>query len=157
MLLEDLFNISSAKVTGIVEGLKQTADQFGLPFGTRTRTYNSRRAQELGLWAEDLHRGEQFHMAAFTAYFVHGRNLADSSVLMGLAEQSGLPTGEAEKIIATRSYSTNVDRHWQQARELGVTAVPTFIAGLNRVVGAQQYKALADLVRAAGAVPKEDG
>ena len=44
--------------------------------GERTRTYNTRKAQELGLWAMDSGRGDPFHQAAFRAYFVHGRNLA---------------------------------------------------------------------------------
>jgi len=151
LLLEDLFNVSTEKVQSMVAGLKQTADQLGLPFGSRTKTYNSRLAQELGLWAEDQNKGEQFHKAAFASYFVDGENLADPHVLIKLAGKVLLSETDAEKILAERSYSDRVDLHWQEANEKGITAVPTFIVGLNRVVGAQSYDTLASLVQMAGA------
>ena len=142
---------SSDRVRALVAHLKQTAAQLGLPFGDRTRTFNSRLAQELGLWAEDQQKGDAFHLNAFKAYFVDGRNLSDHEVLLDLATRSGLAAHEAETVLATRSYSSRVDKHWQEARNMGVTAVPTFICGFNRVVGAQGYGALSELVQAGGA------
>lgn len=139
----------------MVEGLKQTAASLGLPFGNRTKTYNSRLAQELGLWAEDQNKGDQFHQAAFESYFVDGENLADRTVLLRLAAKVGLFEKEADAVLHTRSYADNVDTHWQEARQLGINAVPTFLMGFNRVVGAQSYEALADLVSMAGARRKD--
>ncbi len=134
----------------MVAGLKQTAANLGLPFGDRTKTYNSRLAQEIGLWAEDLNRGEAFHQAAFESYFVDGENLADRQVLLSLVAKADLPEREAGVVLDTRSYAEKVDSHWREARELGINAVPTFIMGFNRVVGAQSYEALSDLVMMAG-------
>ena len=151
LTLEELFNASSEKIQTLVAGLKQTANSLGLPFGDRTKTYNSRLAQELGLWAEDKDRGEQFHQAAFESYFVNGENLADLKVLLGLANHVDLPEDEAESVLETRSYAAKVDDHWKEAYELGINAVPTFLMGFNRVVGAQSYEALSDLVMMAGA------
>lgn len=134
----------------MVAGLKQTADQLSLPFGERTMTFNSRLAQELGLWAEDRGKGDQFHENAFTAYFVDGKNLADRAVLLHLAAKVQLPVGEAQKVLETRSYADRVDACWHESRQLGITAVPTFVIGSNRAVGAQSYQALAELVQQAG-------
>jgi len=136
----------------MVAGLKQTATNLGLPFGERTRTYNSRLAQEIGLWAEDLNRGDVFHKAAFESYFVLGENLADQQVLLSLATKADLPENLAGEVLETRSYGEKVDAHWQEAHQLGITAVPTFLMGFNRVVGAQSYEALSDLVMMAGGV-----
>jgi predicted DsbA family dithiol-disulfide isomerase len=135
----------------MVAGLKQTAASLGLPFGNRSKTYNSRLAQELGLWAEDRNQGDQFHRAAFETYFVHGENIADHRVLLHLASQADLSEKEAEEVLQRRSYAAKVDDHWEQARQLGINAVPTFLMGFNRVVGAQSYEALSDLVTMAGA------
>lgn len=134
----------------MVQGLAQTAHSLGLEFGTRTRTYNSRLAQELGLWAEDQNRGNEFHLAAFRSYFVDGENLADRQVLINLVQKVGLPEDEAQQVLDARSYSGPVDANWQEAYRLGINAVPTFLMGLNRMVGAQSYEALSDLVRMAG-------
>ena len=150
LTLEELFNASSAKIMALVAGLKQTAAGLGLPFGNRTKTFNSRLAQELGLWAEDQGGGAQFHQLAFKFYFVQGENLADRAVLRRLAIEAGLSGHDAEEVISSRSYAPRVDAHWREARELGITAVPTFLSGFNRVVGAQGYETLAELIMMAG-------
>ena len=149
--LEQLFNASAERIEQMVSGLQKTAEQLGLPFGPRTMTYNSRLAQELGLWAEDQNSGDRFHLAAFKTYFVDGHNLADKQVLLNLADSVQLPVNEAAEVIETRSYAERVDSHWLESRRLGITAVPTCIIGLNRAVGAQSYQAFAELAQLAGA------
>jgi predicted DsbA family dithiol-disulfide isomerase len=125
----------------------------GLPYAKRTRTYNSRLAQELGKWAETKPGGEGIHDALFRAYFAEGRNIGDVGVLVEVARQLGLPAEEARKVLEERSFSPAVDRDWARSREAGVTGVPTFAAGGFGVVGAQPYEALERLVRHVGAVP----
>ena len=154
MELVDLFRASPEKIQAMVEGLKQTANQLGLPFGPRTKTYNSRLAQEMGLWAESLKRGTEFHQAAFHAYFVDGLNLALPDVLLELARQAGLPVQDAEKVMQDRSYARAVDEDWNAARQLGVRAVPTFIIGERTLVGARSYQELSDMAALAGAEGK---
>ena len=41
-----------------------------LPYARRTRTYNSRLAQELGKWAETLPEGQGIHDALFRVYLM---------------------------------------------------------------------------------------
>jgi predicted DsbA family dithiol-disulfide isomerase len=131
----------------MIDNLRVTANQLGLPFGARGKTYNSRLAQELGLWAEDQGKGEPFHLAAFRAYFADGLNLAKLPVLVELARAVGLPTKEAEKIVTSRAYKDKVDRDWADSRLKSVNAVPTFIMGQHKLIGAQSYEALRELVR----------
>ena len=126
------------------------AAELGLPWGMRTRTYNSRSAQELGKWAESLDKGDEFHMAVFHAYFVHGRNIADISILQEIAGEIGLDGQKAEAAITQRTFREAVDRDWKYSRICGITAVPTFMVDGRKVVGAQPYQALEDLVRTAG-------
>ena len=78
--------------------LEQAAEDTGLSFKGSDRLYNSRLAQELGLWAESKTKGDEFHEAVFRAYFVDGKNIAKILVLMELALSAGLPDNEAAKI-----------------------------------------------------------
>jgi predicted DsbA family dithiol-disulfide isomerase len=144
--LEALFRSTPEKVAAMVAELRRTAESMGLPFGARTNTYNSRLAQELGIWADDQGRGQQFHHAAFRAYFGDGRNLAREEVLVDLARKAGLSASDAKRILAERTYRHRVDQDWNQARELAITAVPTFLAGERRLVGAAGYNSLIRLV-----------
>jgi predicted DsbA family dithiol-disulfide isomerase len=134
--------------------LRDTASHFGLPFGEGTYLYNTRLAQELGLWADSKGEGDPFHLAAFKAYFVDGKNLAKVQVLLNLAASVGLPRDEAETILSTRAFKDNVDADWELSRVKSITAVPTFVANQERLVGAQSYEALKKLVDNNGALKR---
>ncbi|MBD3163069.1 MAG: hypothetical protein GF346_11645, partial [Candidatus Eisenbacteria bacterium] len=59
--LQDLFGGGPRAEERLRQGrqrLKELAAAEGLPMGERTHTYNSRLAQELGVWAEEHDRGE---------------------------------------------------------------------------------------------------
>lgn len=146
--LEDLFKRKGipVNVDKMMAQLKATAAGYGLPLGDRKMTYNSRLAQETGLWAETKGRGHRFHMEAFTAYFAEGRNIAQKEVLLDLVRKSGLDPEEGGAVIDGRSFSGAVDADWERSRNMGITAVPTFLMGLDRLVGAKPYAALKGLV-----------
>jgi len=126
--------------------VKRVAESEGLPFADRTRTYNSRLAQELGKWAEHKHKGDAFHHAAFSAYFAEGKNIAKIRVLLDIAGSIGLDRGEAEEVIAKRMFQSEVDEDWALSRKTGITAVPTFVMDGGRLVGAQPYEMLKELM-----------
>ncbi len=139
----------------MIDRLRGTAEELGLPFGARKKTYNTRLAQELGLWAEDLGKGEPFHVAAFQAYFADGLNLAKIPVLLQLAHQVGLPEQEAEKIISSRAYQHQVDRDWADSRRKAINAVPTLVMGEHKIVGVQSYQAMTELITHYGVSKRE--
>jgi predicted DsbA family dithiol-disulfide isomerase len=144
--LEELFAGRGMDIPRMLDRLKQTADDLGLPFGRRTMTYNSRRAQELGKWAEEQGLGEAFHQAAFNAYFAEGLNIARFEVLRRIADRVGLDADHAIDVLNTQRYKSAVDQDWQRAGRLGVYAVPTFQIDGRILVGAQTYEALVRLV-----------
>jgi len=140
--LEDLFADRPINIPKMLTQLKKVADAEGLPFGNRTQTYNSRLAQELAKWAEEQGRGDAFHLAAFRAYFADGKNIARVDSLLDTVAAVGLNPAEAHTHIEERTYRLAVDADWQRARQLGITAVPTFLWDGRRLVGAQPYQAL---------------
>ena len=146
LLLEELFAGRRADVPGMLARLKTAAAAEGLPFGERKKTFNSRLAQELAKWAEARGEGDAFHDAVFQAYFVGGKNIARINILVELAEGLDLSGREAEQALKTRSFREAVDQDWMRSRQLGVTAVPTFIMGQQRLIGAQPYEALAKFI-----------
>jgi predicted DsbA family dithiol-disulfide isomerase len=129
----------------------------GLPYGERTHTYNSRLAQEVGKWADAEGHGDAFHEAMFHAYFVDGRNIADTETLVQLAASVGLSADEVRAVIAERRFQAAVDADWQRSRDYGITGVPTFVANGRGVVGAQPYEILERLVVTAGGTPRQQG
>jgi len=145
--LEELFKNKPFDVDKMMEKLKATADKLGLPLGMRKKTFNSRLAQEVGLWAESEGKGHDFHMAAFKAYFVDGENIAQKQVLLKLIESVGLDPQDGEKVMDERTFKDAVDNDWERSRAMGITAVPTFIAGLDRLVGAQPHEVMEKMIQ----------
>lgn len=138
-----------------MERLRSVAGEEGLPFGDRKMTYNSRLAQELGKWAESMGRGDDFHDAAFRAYFSDGRNLATPDVLTDVALSAGLSEEDARQVILERTFKDPVDKDWQQSYEHGVTAVPTLELNGSQLVGFQPYSEMARFVQTHGVVPRK--
>jgi predicted DsbA family dithiol-disulfide isomerase len=130
--------------------LRQVAGELNLPFGDRKMTFNSRLAQELGKWAEDQGRGDTFHHAVFLAYFERGENIARQPVLLQICSAVGLDPAAAHAVLDQRSYREAVDRDWHRSSQMGITAVPTFVLNGQRLVGAQSYAALENMVLSAG-------
>jgi predicted DsbA family dithiol-disulfide isomerase len=154
--LEELFAAHSINLHETMLKLRETAAGFGMPFGESTFIYNTRLAQELGLWAESKNEGDKFHLAAFKAYFVDGKNLAKIPVLLELASSIGLPADEAAEILTTRKFKTAVDADWELSKEKSIMAVPTFVMNQDRLVGAQPYRSLEMMLEKNGLRKRED-
>ncbi len=150
LTLEELFADRDIDIPQVMARLKKAAKELGLPLGERKKTYNSRLAQELGKWAETRGRGDEFHDAAFRAYFVDGKNIAKSDTLIALAGAVGLPEKEAGEILQRRAFREAVDSDWTLCKRLGISAVPTFVLDHQSLVGAQPYEALEQLLLANG-------
>jgi predicted DsbA family dithiol-disulfide isomerase len=144
--LEELFADRFVNVEEVRIRLKREAQKLGLPFGDRTRTYNSRLAQELGKWAESQGKGDEYHLALFMAYFVDGRNIGKHGVLIEIAESLDLPAEKAREVLERRAYREAVDSDWILSRERGILAAPTFLIGKALLVGAQPYEKLERLL-----------
>ena len=147
--LADLFAGRNVDRKAMHAQMKARMDAEGLPYGERSRTYNSRLAQELGKWAETQPGGEAIHDALFRAYFAEGRDISQPSVLLDVARQAGLSVDAAREVLEKRTFKDAVDADWQLSRQYGITGVPTFVAGRHGAVGAQPYETLVQLVQRA--------
>jgi predicted DsbA family dithiol-disulfide isomerase len=151
MLLEQLFShFSSEDIKKMKDRVKKAADEAGLPFGERVKTFNSRLAQELGKWAESNDKGDAFHHAVFKAYFAEGINIAKIPALVDVAASVGLPREESEAVLVKRTFKADVDEDWSLSRKNGVTAIPTIVMNKDTLVGAQSYEVLDKLMEAKG-------
>ncbi len=132
---------------------ERLAAEAGLPFGVRTRWANSRLAHEAAEWAREQGAFDAYHRALFRAYFVDALNLGDVAVLADLAAGCGLDAGALREALAAGRYRAAVQAQVDEAADLGVSAVPTFVAGRYAVVGAQPVEMLRRLMAAAEAAP----
>jgi predicted DsbA family dithiol-disulfide isomerase len=149
--LEDLFAGRGMDLKASYARMKALMDAEGLPYGERTHTYNSRLAQELAKWAEGQSGAEGLDDALYHAYFIDNRNIGDLETLVGIAASVGLDADDARVALTEGRFKEAVDADWAKSKSMGVTGVPTFVAGGHGVVGAQPYEAIAHMLKEVGA------
>ena len=137
--LSQLLGVRAEQVAAMQARLLQVAAAEGLPLAERSRTYNSRGAQELGKWAQEQGKGDPWRRAVYHAFFAEGRNIALGKVLEEIAAEVGLSSLEAREVLAAGSYRTLVEADWQRAEDLGITAVPAHLCAGKRLVGFSGY------------------
>ena len=147
LALADLFKGAQIDINKVQARLKEVAADLGLPLGERSRTYNTRLAQELAKWAETQRPGDAFHRAVFKAYFAEGRDIGAIDQLVDIADTSGLSGEAARKALLSGAYKSAVDADWERCEKMGITAVPTFVMGTGRITGAQPYEVLEKFLR----------
>jgi len=144
--LDALFADKNIDFGKIMVVQKRVASRLGLPFGDCRTIYNSRLAQELGKLAESKGKGHEFHKALFRAYFVEGKNIGKTRVLVETAESINIDGNEAQKIIQNRTYKDATDLDYKRSRALNITVAPTFLMNNQILVGAQKYETLENLL-----------
>ncbi len=150
MPLSSLF--PGADLPALHERTKRFAAQFGVTnFSPPNWLRNSRRALTLAEYAREHGALEAFRRAAFQAHWREGKNLEDDADLRALAERAGLDAQAAITALADPVYLERVNQKQAQAKAAGVTGIPTFVVGQQRVVGCQPYEVLAAAARSAGA------
>ena len=77
--------------------------------------------------------GNEAHERLLRAQLVEGQLLEDPTTLARLAGEIGLDEAEAAEVLATGGYSESVALDFEEARELGINAVPFFV--LDRKYG----------------------
>ena len=146
LTLVKMFEEDACKIPKMKDRWGQAAEKAGLPFSDRTHTYNSRSAQELGKWAETQGRRKKFHDAVDRAYFVEGKNIAKTAVLMELAESIDLSVEQAKAALETRAFSQAVDADWARSEEMAIELVPTCLFNGKSLENPQEYELLAQFL-----------
>jgi len=154
--LQDMFGCGPEEIEVKNTRMKGLMEAEGLPYGTRSHTYNSRLAQEIGIWAETQPGGDAIHDRFFEAYFVKGLNVGDVEVIVDVVKSIGLDEAEARAVLGERRFRDAVDADWEKSRNYGVTGVPTFVSNGQGLVGAQPYEALQQLMIEVGASPRNN-
>jgi predicted DsbA family dithiol-disulfide isomerase len=121
---------------------------FGYRFGERTFLSNSKPALEASEYARDKGKYDSFHEHVFRAYFTDLLDIGDAGILLKLAQEVGLDSGELQRSLDDGLYRTRIEEAMRDAAQCGVTAVPTFIIDeAHKIVGAQPLGAFRDQLR----------
>lgn len=95
----------------------------------------SRLAHEAAKWAATHGRFEEYNLALFRAFFASGFDIGNKEVLAQLAVDVGLDPDDLAAALDQNVFTAAVIADEDEARMIGVNAVPAFVVG-GRVVAA---------------------
>jgi predicted DsbA family dithiol-disulfide isomerase len=122
--------------------LKKMANQAGLEMVFPARIPNTRLAHEATEYARQKGKQLDFHRAVFDKFYAKGEDISQWSVLREAASQVDLDADEMEREVAAGYYTEAVNAQVQEAREMEINGVPTYIINDRyEIFGAQPYEA----------------
>nr|WP_256476321.1 DsbA family oxidoreductase [Siccirubricoccus soli] len=111
------------------------------------RVPHSLDAHRLVRWAARYGAADPIVEAIFEAYFLHGLDIGETSVLAGIAQRQGLDGQAARRFLGTVAEVEAVHADNLRAHRLGINGVPCFvIAGRHAIAGAQEPEVLERLL-----------
>jgi predicted DsbA family dithiol-disulfide isomerase len=148
--------VSPARLPQLKRGLREFAAAFGvIDLELPDHMPNTRRALAIAEYARALGKLEAFRDAAMYAHWREGKNLEEERDLRAIALHAGLNPEAALQAMAAEQYLQRVDAIREEASGIGVTGIPTLVAGQYGVVGCQPYEVIVQLVERAGARRRE--
>lgn len=86
-------------------------------------------AQLLSLFVQSEYpdQWEAFDSAVFDAFWVDGRDIGSTDVLVEIAEDVGLDGEQIRTVLTDSKYRDQLHEKFADARQLGITGVPSFV------------------------------
>ncbi|WP_136657353.1 DsbA family oxidoreductase [Nitratireductor sp. XY-223] len=100
-------------------------------------------------WAASEAPGVQDRLVdiLFQDFFIEGKNIGDTEVLLDAAERAGMDRAITESLLAGPADCLEVEQEIEVARKMGVTGVPCFILeNKYAVMGAQSPEVLSEAI-----------
>lgn len=133
--------ILKARTNGSEERLRQLAEMHDMKFASTERIYNTRLAHEATEYARQHGKANEFHKAMFRKVYAEGENPSEWLVIRAVAQEVGLDANDMQEVVESGKYTEEVAGQVQQAYQIGVSGVPTYVINDRyAIVGAQPYE-----------------
>ena len=129
------------------------AERLGMTMRLPPIQPRSRLAHEAAKWAQTQGQFDSYNEAVFRAFFEHGQDIGSIDVLVALARALQLDDSSLRSALEDKQFETAVVADEHEAAELGVRAVPCFVADRRFALsGVQPLTSLQGMVSRASAV-----
>ena len=79
--------------------------------------------------------------------WAQGQDIGDTGVILQVGESVGLDTAELREAIESKESLLQMERNWEEAQDLGVIGVPSFVIGEEIFWGSDRIEYLDDHLR----------
>lgn len=137
-------DVDDGKDDDYFEQAKQNVERLKEEYGVEMNVdasmeVDSWNAQKLALYIEQAYDEATFldyHHRTFDAHWQEGRDIGDVDVLVDLAGEAGVPEDEIRDAVADDGLDEELEARFAEAKELGITGIPTFVYDEHAARGA---------------------
>lgn len=127
--------------SGVDDRLQQMAKLGGMEFVPTERIYNTRLAHEATEYARLHGKLNEFHKLMFHKVYGEGQDPSNWEVIRSVAQGVSLDADDMQSVVEAGKYTEEVAGQVQQAYQIGVSGVPTYVINDRyAIVGAQPYE-----------------
>jgi len=113
---------------------------YEINFPEQPRIYNTFDAHRLIHWAKEFDQQTELKLSLFKLFFQDHGNPSAEADLLGCVKAVGLDVNKAKEILNSDLYKSDVQAALTDARQKGITSVPTYIFDEKYVVTGGQPK-----------------
>jgi predicted DsbA family dithiol-disulfide isomerase len=140
MGIEGLYGGNREYIESVRENYRRMADQAGLPVGKLTIIANTKVPLMVAEIAKEQGLHEPYHRAVYHAYWADGKNIGEWDVLASIIKDVGLELSTEDMVQRFQDLANQVDDSFKHGIQSGVSGIPTFFIGGEKIVGAQPYE-----------------
>ena len=131
--------------------LKRRAAQMGLTMQDHELIPSTRPAHQATKWAGAQGKLDAMHEQILKRYWTLGEDIGHWPALRAAAQDAGLDPDAMQEAVESGAFQPEVERDLEEARDLGIAAVPTFVVGETHAIqGAQEAEVFRRLLRQLG-------
>ncbi|MDI2585987.1 DsbA family oxidoreductase [Psychrobacillus sp. NEAU-3TGS] len=155
-VLAEKYGQSVEAAKQMTAGVAEQAKTVGLNYNfDDMKPANTLDAHRLVKWASEQGKAKEANELLLHAYFIEAKEIGKHEVLLDLIESLGLPREEAEKVLNSDDYLTEVRLDIARAGQIGVRGVPFFV--LNDKYAISGAQPLESFIGALNKVAEEEG
>ena len=138
---------AKVKVPLTRQDVRRITGKMGIPMTPPPLTTDPTKAGAASLLAE--HRGllRPWIVEVMRAEWAGGLDIGDEQVLLGVGKKIGLEQSELQAAFTDEARLAQLDRNWEDARDLGLIGVPSFQVGEELFWGSDRIDYVLDHLR----------
>jgi predicted DsbA family dithiol-disulfide isomerase len=144
-MLATKYKIDKAQVAAMQANVCSIADGEGLCYDlSDTFSGNTADAHRLIIWAEKIGKGDELLEAIYSAYFEKKLPIFTHADLVAIASTIGIDSKDAQELLNSNEYTSQVSEDQNLAHQLGATGVPFYVIDMKYAISGAQPQQVFD-------------
>lgn len=135
---------AKVKVPLTRQDMRRITAKMGIPMNPPPITTDPTLAGAASFYAQEQGMLREWIVEVMRSEWASGQDIGDTDVLLSVGEEIGLSTAGLEAAFSNESYLKQLQNNWEEAQELGLIGVPSFVIGDELFWGSDRIEYVLD-------------